>query len=179
MQKHFALVATLVASALILSSCSADPDVSPSATVATSSNASSPGVVEEALPDAAQEATSDAATVEWAESTFGTFEPTTESGSGRSLIPLDWTRSYAGIVEATSDGSFSLDALPADRSARQNVILSGSDLPTTATFGLHGFSAQVSLDVWADGPWSVSLKPISTLPAFSGSVSGDEDSLGA
>lgn len=139
-----------------------------------------PAIVAEADAAADDEATeADApaepvATVQtWADEAFGTFAPVTQSGAGDTLITLPAT---AGIVTATHDGSanFAISVLDAANGSTGELLVNtiGAYSGTTV-YGFNSYSEPATLQVTADGNWSITISPVSAAPALASSGTGD------
>ncbi len=127
--------------------------------------------------DAAVEADSGGAdAASWAEGSYGTFSAVSESGSGDTLITLPEGVS-AGMVTAEHSGSsnFVINVLDSTNQASGDLLVNeiGSYSGTTA-YGLTGLSDDAtSLEVTADGSWTIEIAPLAEADDFEGSGSGD------
>lgn len=110
---------------------------------------------------------------EWADATYGTFEPVTASGSGPTLVPLP--AATAGLVTATYDGDgyFGITALDTAGEMSELLVNTGGPYAGTTAFGLLSPGLGTTLEVTADGPWSLQIAPVSTAPALVPSGTGD------
>lgn len=141
-----------------------------------------PATTEEtAAPVEASEAPAEPAvpsSAEWADATYGTFAPISQSGAGDSVIPLppDVT---AAIVTATHDGgaNFIVQVLDAGNQPTLDLLVNAIGAYSgSSAYGLNGTLGEpgTNLQVQADGNWTVTISPISSaaeLPA-SGTGSG-------
>lgn len=112
----------------------------------------------------------------WAENSYGTFSTVSESGSGDTLITLPDGVS-AGMVTAEHSGSsnFVINVLDSTNQASGDLLVNeiGSYSGTTA-YGLTGLSDDAtSLEVTADGSWTIEIAPLAEADQFEGSGSGD------
>lgn len=111
----------------------------------------------------------------WADESFGTFDTITESGVGDNLITLPVGVKVA-MVTATHDGSmnFVVNALNADNEATGDLLVNtiGAYSGTTV-YGFNAFSDATSLQITADGNWTITVAPLSTAPALAASGTGD------
>jgi TM2 domain-containing membrane protein YozV len=111
----------------------------------------------------------------WADDTFGTFTPSTVTGAGDSVVPLP-AGATAGIVTATHDGSanFALQVLDAQNQSTGELLVNtiGPYTGTTA-FGLRALGEGTTVQVTADGAWSITVAPISTAPPLAPAGAGD------
>jgi hypothetical protein len=140
------------------------------AAVAPAANKKAPAPVNEAPAKA------DAATVQsWADDTFGSFSPVTKTGKGDNLVTLP-AGATAGIVTATHAGSsnFSISVLDASNASTGQLLVNtiGAYKGTTE-YGFNSLGDGVTLQITADGPWSLTIAPISTAPTLAASGAGD------
>lgn len=146
----------------------------PAAVVPVEEDDGAPAVVEEA--PAEEEPAPDAATVQsWADDTFGTFATITETGTGDNLVTLP-SGASAGIVTATHDGggNFAISVLDASNdSTGQLLVNTIGKYSGTSEFGFNSLGEGVTLEVSADGKWSLTIAPISTAPALLAEGAGD------
>lgn len=140
--------------------------------------AEAPAAEEEAAEEPAEER---AAPVEepadgaadWAASTYGTFEPVTQQGSGDSVIELP---AGAGIVTASHNGSanFIVQVLDASNASTGDLLVNTIGAYSgTAAYGITAFSEGVRLQVTADGAWELTIAPIASAPELAASGTGD------
>ena len=108
---------------------------------------------------------------------YGSFAPVTVKGSGAKVIKLP---AEAGIITAKHTGSsnFILNVLDADNQPTLDLLVNtiGSYSGTTA-YGLSSLGAGVSLEVKADGPWTVTISPIGKAPVLSLPAKGNSDQV--
>lgn len=112
---------------------------------------------------------------EWADSTYGTFAPVTQSGVGDGLITLP-ADAKAGIVAATYQGAdnFSISVLDAtNQSTGQLLVNTIGTYSGTTAYGFNALSKGVTLQVSGSGNWTVTISPVSAAPALAASGSGD------
>ena len=111
----------------------------------------------------------------WADSTFGTFTPVTQTGTGDNIIALP-AGTKAGIVTATHDGSsnFSLSVLDASNASTGQLLMNtiGAYRGTTA-YGFTALGKGTTIRLTADGNWTITISPVSTAPAIVPSGAGD------
>jgi hypothetical protein len=119
----------------------------------------------------------DAVTVQsWADDTFGSFTPVTKSGTGDNLVTLP-AGATAGMVTATHDGSsnFSISVLDAkNASTGQLLVNTIGAYKGTSVYGFNSLGDGVTLQITADGPWSLKIAPISVAPRLAATGAGDE-----
>lgn len=128
-------------------------------------------VAEEAV-DAAPEGSNAAA---WADETFGTFETLTQSGSGDSLITLP-AGAFFGLVSSTHDGSsnFAIVVLDADNEPTGDLLANTIGAYSgAAAYGAMSVTEPASLQITADGAWTISVAPMSSATALPESGTGD------
>ena len=111
----------------------------------------------------------------WADSAFGTFAPVTQAGKGDNIITLP-TGAKAAIVTATHDGSsnFSLSVLDASNASTGELLVNtiGAYNGTTA-YGFTAFGKGTTIQVTADGNWTIVISPVSAAPALVPAGIGD------
>lgn len=111
----------------------------------------------------------------WADSSYGSFAPVTQTGSGDNIITLP-AGATAGIVTATHNGSrnFSISVIDASNQSTGELLVNtiGAYTGTTA-YGFSAFGKGTSLQLTADGDWSVTIAPVSAAPALAASGTGD------
>lgn len=111
----------------------------------------------------------------WADDAFGTFATITQSGAGDNLITLP-EGVTAAMVTATHDGgmNFVVNALNADNETTGDLLVNtiGAYAGTTV-YGFNAFSEATSLQITADGNWTITIAPLSTAPALAASGTGD------
>jgi TM2 domain-containing membrane protein YozV len=111
----------------------------------------------------------------WADKTYGTFAPVTQTGKGDNIIALP-AGSKAGIVTATHDGSsnFALSVLDASNASTGQLLVNtiGAYKGTTA-YGFNSLGKGTSIQVTADGNWSITIAPVSAAPTLVASGAGD------
>ncbi|GAA1217799.1 TM2 domain-containing protein [Rhodoglobus aureus] len=111
----------------------------------------------------------------WADDTFGTFDTITESGTGDNLITLP-EGVKAGLVTATHDGAsnFVVNALDASNAATGDLLVNTIGVyDGISVYGFNSFSDATTLEVKADGNWTITIAPLSTAPALVASGAGD------
>jgi TM2 domain-containing membrane protein YozV len=110
---------------------------------------------------------------DWAAETYGAFEPVTQSGAGDSVLALPAT---AAIVTATHDGgaNFALTVLDASNESTGELLVNTiGGYSGTTVYGFTSFSEPKSLQVMADGNWTITIAPVASAPALTGSGTGD------
>ncbi|MGG7507771.1 NINE protein [Plantibacter sp. YIM 135249] len=111
----------------------------------------------------------------WADKKFGAFEPIVQSGAGDNLITLP-VGVKAGLVTASHDGTsnFSISVLNASNESTGDLLVNtiGAYSGTTV-YGFSSFSEGTTLQVTADGNWSITISPVSAAPALAASGAGD------
>ncbi|WP_255432337.1 TM2 domain-containing protein [Cellulomonas sp. SLBN-39] len=111
----------------------------------------------------------------WADETFGAFEPATTTGSGDSVVPLP-SGASVGIVTASHEGqaNFAVNVLDAaNQSTGELLVNTIGAYSGTTVFGLRALGEGVTLQVTADGPWSITVSPVSAAAPLAASGSGD------
>lgn len=112
---------------------------------------------------------------DWADDAFGTFTKTEASGNGDDLVDLP-EGADAGIVTATYDGAsnFVINVLGDDNESTGDLLVNtiGSYEGRTA-FGLTSLGDAATLEVSADGPWTITVTPLSAAKDLPESGAGD------
>lgn len=112
---------------------------------------------------------------DWADENFGGFEPITQTGAGDSVIALP-AGVTAGIVTASHDGArnFVLSVLDAGNQSTGDLLVNtiGAYTGTTA-YGLASFGEGTSIQITADGSWSITIAPMSAAAPIPAAGSGD------
>lgn len=115
----------------------------------------------------------------WADTQFGTFAPEDHSGVGDSMLTLPAGVS-AGLVTATHEGAanFAIIGLDASNQNTGELLVNaiGSYSGSTA-WGISGAGDTVTLQVMADGPWTITLSPLSAAPQLGTGTSGAGDAV--
>jgi len=154
------------APAVVASSASVEQSAAPESEPATSATAEAPAETPVEEASSAQS---------WTDESFGTFDTITQSGAGDNLITLP-VGVTAAMVTATHDGSmnFVVNALNADNETTGDLLVNtiGAYSGTTV-YGFNAFSDATSLQITADGNWTITIAPLSTAPALAASGTGD------
>ncbi|KGJ82785.1 hypothetical protein GY21_00030 [Cryobacterium roopkundense] len=111
----------------------------------------------------------------WADDAFGTFAPVTQTGAGDNLVTLP-AGATAGIVTATHDGSsnFAISVLDAANASTGQLLVNTIGAYTgTTEYGFNSMGDDATLQITADGNWSLTITPISTAPVLAASGVGD------
>jgi hypothetical protein len=111
----------------------------------------------------------------WADDTYGTFDTVTQSGTGDNLITLP-EGAKAGIVTATHDGgsNFVINGLDASNASTGDLLVNTIGAYSgISVYGFNSFTDATTLEVKADGNWTITITPISTAPALVASGTGD------
>ncbi|SEI10321.1 MULTISPECIES: DUF4190 domain-containing protein [unclassified Leifsonia] len=113
------------------------------------------------------------------DTTYGTFAPVNQTGTGDSVIALP-AGAKAAIVTASHQGAsnFSLNVLDASNQPTGDLLVNtiGNYSGVTA-YGMNAIgNAGVNLQVKADGAWNITISPISAAPdlALPGGATGDQ-----
>lgn len=122
-----------------------------------------------------EEVAEDEETVQsWADDTFGTFAAATQTGAGDNLVTLP-AGAVAGIVTATHDGTanFAVSVLDAQNGSTGELLVNTIGPYSGTTLFGRGLSEPVTLQVTADGGWSLTIAPMSSAPTLAPAGSGD------
>ena len=163
------IVSTVGAAALVLAAltgCSEPAPSAPAAAPAASEPAAAPATTPTADP--LKPVAADPAAVEWAASMFPVFDTITQTGSGTGSFTLP-----AGVTA----GSFALAC--GDENTVASVLVNGEDGSQTmggrgglgpefsGTFGIEpNAPAAVVLAIESESTWTLTIRPISTLPGL-------------
>ena len=113
---------------------------------------------------------------DWADAKYGTFEGTSEAGDGDLVFPVP-AGATAGLVQATNRGSepFSVEVLDGDDQPIGDLLVHADGPYSGITaYGLDDrVEPAVSIRVTADGPWSISLGPVSYAQQLTPTGAGD------
>lgn len=112
---------------------------------------------------------------EWADSTYGTFEPITASGSGDDVVSLP-EGATAGFVSAsfTGSGNFIVSVIDANNQPTGDLLINTIGAYSGASaYGFNALGDGVSLQVTASGPWELTVSPVSAAPVLPESGTGD------
>ncbi|QAV70833.1 TM2 domain-containing protein [Salinibacterium sp. UTAS2018] len=174
------VMGAIIVLSLISSALSGGSDDAPAVDAPSTSTEQSAGTEPDVEPAAeepvAEEPAEETNTAQsWADDSFGTFDTITESGAGDNLITLPAGVS-AAMVTATHDGgmNFVVNALDADNEPTGDLLVNtiGSYTGTTV-YGFNAFTDATSLQITADGNWTITVAPLSTAPALAASGTGD------
>lgn len=119
-------------------------------------------------PDGGQDAA-------WISDQFGEFEPVEESGAGDSVISLPG-EADGGIVTAehSGGGNFALTVLDAANQSTGELLVNTIGQYSGATaWGVSALGDGETIQVTADGAWTVTIQPFSTAEPMPESGSGD------
>ncbi len=108
---------------------------------------------------------------------YGTFDVVEKSGSGDSIVAVP-EGITAALVTATHTGSrnFVIKSLDANNEMSDLLVNEIGPYSGTVDFGVTGWSdAPSTLQITADGPWTVTLSPVGSAPAPGTDLSGKGD----
>lgn len=111
----------------------------------------------------------------WADDRYGTFAPITQTGASDSILMLPAGVS-AALVTAVHDGqsNFSLSVLDASNQPTGDLLVNTIGAYTgTTVYGFNAFGEGTSLQITADGSWTITISPVSAAPLLAGSGTGD------
>jgi hypothetical protein len=113
------------------------------------------------------------------DSKYGTFAPTSHSGSSDAVVPIP-AGAKAGLVAATHTGSghFAVEALDAENKMVDLLANEVGAYSGTTAFGFGISSkAPVNLKVTASSGWTMKISPISSAPVLASPASGKGDAV--
>ena len=170
------MTAALVVLSIIISSLTAgQPAATPAAVAPATSESDAPATSEPDAPAPVEDAPQAASVQSWADTTYGSFAPVTQTGQGDNIITLP-VGATAGIVTATHDGSsnFALSVLDASNASTGELLVNTIGAYSGATaWGFNALGEGTSIQVSADGNWSITMAPVSAAPALVASGAGD------
>lgn len=137
-----------------------------------------PGQGTEDTEDAAD--TADAAdpaavpVADWAATGYGTFEPFFQDGTGAFTLTLPAGVGY-GLVHATHQGTagFSLTVLDSTGAEAELLVDTIGTYDGTTGLGLTSATEPATIQVAADGPWTLEISPITAATALPAAGHGD------
>lgn len=163
---------SLIASAFNGGSSGAPADVAPSTAAEQSAAPESKPAAESPAEAPVEEALS---VQSWADENFGTFDAITQSGAGDNLVTLP-EGVTAAMVTATHDGSmnFVVNALSVDNETTGDLLVNTiGPYSGTTVYGFNAFSEAATLQIKADGNWTITIAPLSAAPGLAPSGAGD------
>lgn len=121
--------------------------------------------------------TADAAAVpvaDWAATGYGTFEPFFQDGTGAFTLTLPTGVGY-GLVHATHQGTagFSLTVLDSAGTEAELLVDTVGAYDGTTGLGLTSATEPATIQVAADGPWTLEISPIAAATALPAAGHGD------
>lgn len=169
------VMGAIIVLSLVSSALSGGSDDAPASDAPSTSTEQSAGTEPDAEPAAEEPVEETNSAQSWADDSFGTFDTITESGAGDNLVSLP-EGITAAMVTATHDGgmNFIVNALDASNEATGDLLVNtiGSYTGTTV-YGFNALSDATSLQITADGNWTLTIAPLSTAPALAASGTGD------
>lgn len=113
--------------------------------------------------------------VAWADETWGTFETISMTGAGDSLVSLP-AGATGGIVTATHDGArnFAVSVLDAaNQSTGELLVNTIGAYAGSTSWGINALAEGSTLQITADGNWTITITPFSTAPELATAGTGD------
>lgn len=111
---------------------------------------------------------------------YGTFEPITTSGAGKSVVTLPAGVTAATVTaQHTGQSNFVLNVLDAANQPTGDLLVNriGNYSGTTA-YGMNAFGGDpVTLQVEADGQWTITVAPLATAPELAVPTQGAGDGV--
>ncbi|WP_010524795.1 TM2 domain-containing protein [Nesterenkonia sp. F] len=142
---------------------------------ASSDDAAAEEAAEEGSEQSAEQESSDDGDAAWITEEYGEFDAVQESGSGDSVISLR-EGATGGIVTAEHSGSgnFSIAVLDeSNQSTGELLVNTIGSYSGDSAWGISAMSEGTSLEISADGDWSLQLQPFTAAEAMPESGSGD------
>lgn len=138
-------------------------------------SASDDAAAEESSEQSAEQESADDGDAAWITEEYGEFDAVQESGSGDSVISLP-EGATGGIVTAehSGTGNFSIAVLDeSNQSTGELLVNTIGSYSGDSAWGITAMSEGVSMEISADGDWSVQLQPFTAAEAMPESGSGD------
>jgi hypothetical protein len=112
---------------------------------------------------------------QWANATFGWFNPEGKAGSGDGFYNLPaGARGGAATITYQGGSNFVVWALNAQNEKVDLLVNEIGSYSGTVSWGVvYGSSGAVKLQISSSGPWTVKYAPVSSLPGIQSQSSGD------
>ncbi len=114
------------------------------------------------------------AAADWADSTYGTFEPVTASGSGEDVVELPdgVSAAYVTVEDVSGEGVRTYGVDEAGDVTGAGVVSLDAGGTGNGVVGVESYEDPAGIEVSARGDWEMTIAPISTAPALPDSGSG-------
>jgi hypothetical protein len=108
-------------------------------------------------------------------SAYGSFAPITKKGKGDGVVKLP-AGVEAATVKATHKGSsnFSIEAMDSGNDMTDLLV---NTIGSYSGKTMYSEGSPAKLKVTADGPWTITIAPVSTAKVFAASADGKGDSV--
>lgn len=108
------------------------------------------------------------AAADWADSTYGSFEPATTSGSGEEVValPEGATSAYVTIEDVSGEGLRSYGVDEAGEMTGSQIVSLPEGGTGSGVIGVDDSDDSTGIEVNATGDWEVTVAPISSAPAL-------------
>ena len=127
---------------------------------------------DDAAPDDQQAAGGAAA--DWADSTYGSFDAETATGSGNDVVelPEGVTTAYVTVEDVSGEGVRTNGVDDAGEFTGSQVVSLPAGGTGSGVVGVESYEDAAGIEVSASGEWEMTIAPISTAPALPDSGTG-------
>lgn len=114
------------------------------------------------------------AAADWADSTYGSFEATTASGSGEDVValPEGVTAAYVTVEDVSGEGVRTYGVDDAGEMTGSQLVALPEGGTGSNVIGVDDFGDATGIEVNARGDWNVTVAPVSSAPALTDSGTG-------
>ncbi|WP_101588397.1 TM2 domain-containing protein [Brevibacterium jeotgali] len=114
------------------------------------------------------------AAADWADSTYGSFEPTTASGSGADVValPEGVTAAYVTVEDVSGEGVRTYGVDDAGEMTGSQLVGLPAGGSGSNVIGVDDYGDATGIEVTATGDWNVTVAPVSSAPALPDSGTG-------
>ncbi|GAA4169851.1 hypothetical protein [Gryllotalpicola koreensis] len=114
----------------------------------------------------------------WAMQNFGNFNAETHHGEGDALITLP-EGARAGLLTGrhTGDGAFELRLRDANNAIVEEPVNTSGDYRGTTAWGVHDSREATTLQIVADGSWSITISPVAGAGVMPSTGNGQGDAV--
>ena len=123
------------------------------------------------------QAAADGAVADWADSTFGSFDPVTVSGSGDEIVPLPDGATGAVYTLTDTGDNYSITAYGVDDAgdiAGSQTVRVTDGGSAQSVVGVDDYDDPTGIQIGASGDWEIEIAPVSSAPVLPESGSGSK-----